>query len=85
VHLNFPLREPLVTDLPPDRTAGARPGGAPYVRRSTPVARPLQGALTEVLAGAERPVLVAGRGGFAAPLAGRLNWPMLADPLSGSR
>ena len=43
VHLNFPLREPLVTDLPPDRTAGARPGGAPYVRRSTPVARPLRG------------------------------------------
>jgi 2-succinyl-5-enolpyruvyl-6-hydroxy-3-cyclohexene-1-carboxylate synthase len=37
VHLNFPLREPLVTDesLPHDSTA--RPDGAPYVRR-TPLA-----------------------------------------------
>ena len=34
VHLNFPLREPLVTDEPlPDDETG-RPGGRPYVRRS---------------------------------------------------
>src|SRR5205807_1475804 len=33
VHLNLPLREPLVADgpLPPDPTA--RPGGVPYVAR----------------------------------------------------
>jgi 2-succinyl-5-enolpyruvyl-6-hydroxy-3-cyclohexene-1-carboxylate synthase len=37
VHLNFPLREPLVTDEPlPEDTTG-RAGGAPYVRR-TPLA-----------------------------------------------
>ncbi len=36
VHLNFPLREPLTTDqeLPAEETG--RPGGAPYVLRSSP-------------------------------------------------
>jgi len=35
VHLNFPLREPLVTDEPLPEDATARPGGAPYVRRAS--------------------------------------------------
>jgi 2-succinyl-5-enolpyruvyl-6-hydroxy-3-cyclohexene-1-carboxylate synthase len=42
VHLNFPLREPLVSDetLPQDRTG--RPGGLPYVRRpSFPARQPM--------------------------------------------
>jgi 2-succinyl-5-enolpyruvyl-6-hydroxy-3-cyclohexene-1-carboxylate synthase len=69
VHLNFPLREPLVTDEPlPDDTS-ARPGSAPYVRR-----RPLTtrewghfggeedlDVLREITSGARRGVIVAGR------------------------
>ncbi|HEY5046181.1 MAG TPA: 2-succinyl-5-enolpyruvyl-6-hydroxy-3-cyclohexene-1-carboxylic-acid synthase [Solirubrobacteraceae bacterium] len=44
VHLNFPLREPLVTDEPvPDDPTG-RPDGTPYVRRSPiPGGPPSQG------------------------------------------
>ena len=64
VHLNFPLREPLVIDideLPGDRTG--RPAGAPYVRRvhaaaTDPEAIEELGALAR---GARRGVLVAGR------------------------
>jgi 2-succinyl-5-enolpyruvyl-6-hydroxy-3-cyclohexene-1-carboxylate synthase len=69
VHLNFPLREPLVSDEPlPDDTSG-RPGSAPYVRR-----RPLTtrewghfggeedlDVLREIINGAQRGVVVAGR------------------------
>jgi 2-succinyl-5-enolpyruvyl-6-hydroxy-3-cyclohexene-1-carboxylate synthase len=33
VHLNFPLREPLVCDPPPPPPPGGRPDGAPHVRR----------------------------------------------------
>ncbi len=70
VHLNFPLREPLVTDepLPDDRTG--RTGGAPYVRR-TPL-RPGSpaagvevgvdlGRIGERIVAAKRGVVVAGR------------------------
>src|SRR5271169_5901916 len=32
VHLNFPLREPLVIDAPPPADDSGRPAGAPYVR-----------------------------------------------------
>src|SRR6185437_12048138 len=39
VHLNFALREPLVTDEPLGDDATARPLGAPYVRRA-PLATP---------------------------------------------
>ena len=69
MHLNFPLREPLVTDEPlPEDTSG-RPGSAPYVRR-----RPLTtrewghfggeedlDVLREITNGARRGVVVAGR------------------------
>jgi 2-succinyl-5-enolpyruvyl-6-hydroxy-3-cyclohexene-1-carboxylate synthase len=84
VHLNFPLREPLVVDaeeLPEDPTG--RPGGAPYVRRMnappagsrTPPtiasgsAEPHAIAeLRALLAGAQRGVLVAGRHERPTPL-----------------
>jgi 2-succinyl-5-enolpyruvyl-6-hydroxy-3-cyclohexene-1-carboxylate synthase len=75
VHLNFPLREPLVSEdpLPEDRTA--RPDGAPYVRRVADAAHTLAGTSSEprpgtpapeamlqaLVAGARRGVLVAGR------------------------
>jgi 2-succinyl-5-enolpyruvyl-6-hydroxy-3-cyclohexene-1-carboxylate synthase len=86
VHLNFPLREPLVLDepLPEDRTA--RAGGQPYVIVEPP---------HRAAAGGPGPhpsgklVIVAGDGtpepealaGFAA----RAGIPVLADPLSGAR
>ncbi len=69
VHLNFPLREPLVTDEPLPEDTSARPGGVPYVRR-----RPLTtrewghfggdedlDVLREIMNGAGRGVVVAGR------------------------
>jgi 2-succinyl-5-enolpyruvyl-6-hydroxy-3-cyclohexene-1-carboxylate synthase len=99
VHLNFPLREPLVSEreleLPQDPSA--RRDGAPYVRRA-PVAalgRDTQAAmvrLRELLAAAPRGVLVAGRherqtplGEAASAFAELAGWPLLADPLSGAR
>jgi 2-succinyl-5-enolpyruvyl-6-hydroxy-3-cyclohexene-1-carboxylate synthase len=64
VHLNFPLREPLVTDggpLPSEETG--RPDGVPYVRR--PAARlhapDAIAELSELLASRTRGVVVAGR------------------------
>jgi 2-succinyl-5-enolpyruvyl-6-hydroxy-3-cyclohexene-1-carboxylate synthase len=97
VHLNFPLREPLVSEEepPPDETG--RRDGAPYVRRAP--AGPLAEAgaetlasLRELVAGARRGVLVAGRherhddlGAAASAFARAAGWPLLADPLSGAR
>ena len=95
VHLNFPLREPLVLEdeeLPEDPSG--RPDGLPFVRRS-----PLTSGnavesenLRRLLAGANRGVVVAGRHERDTPLpeavahfAERLGWPLLADPLSRAR
>jgi 2-succinyl-5-enolpyruvyl-6-hydroxy-3-cyclohexene-1-carboxylate synthase len=98
VHLNFPLREPLVSeDRLPDDTSG-RPGGAPYVARRAP-SRPGWGGkdasdarLSELVAASRRGVLIAGRheretglGEAAATFAVAAGWPLLADPLSGAR
>jgi 2-succinyl-5-enolpyruvyl-6-hydroxy-3-cyclohexene-1-carboxylate synthase len=88
VHLNFPLREPLILSSPlPDDDSG-RPDGRPWVRR-VPVTPPPAGALT-ALPG--RGVVVAGRherdrllGQAAARFAERAGYPLLADPLSGAR
>jgi 2-succinyl-5-enolpyruvyl-6-hydroxy-3-cyclohexene-1-carboxylate synthase len=89
VHLNLPLREPLVPPrrLEPDLQPG-RPGGRPWLARTVPIpaSRPLP--LGE---GAARGVVVAGRwersdlGAVVAPFAQHLGWPLLADPLSGAR
>jgi 2-succinyl-5-enolpyruvyl-6-hydroxy-3-cyclohexene-1-carboxylate synthase len=88
VHLNLPLREPLILSSPlPDDDSG-RPDGRPWVRR-VPVTPPPAGALT-ALPG--RGIVVAGRherdpwlGGAAARFAERAGYPLLADPLSGAR
>jgi 2-succinyl-5-enolpyruvyl-6-hydroxy-3-cyclohexene-1-carboxylate synthase len=48
VHLNFPLREPLVCDPPPPPSPGGRPDGVPYVRRTV---RPVLGATRSDSAG----------------------------------
>jgi 2-succinyl-5-enolpyruvyl-6-hydroxy-3-cyclohexene-1-carboxylate synthase len=87
VHLNFPLREPLVTaePLPPDDTA--RPRGQPYVLRepaetpppaSGPGPHP-SGRLL-IVSGADTPD-PAGLAEYAASA----GIPVLADPLSGAR
>jgi 2-succinyl-5-enolpyruvyl-6-hydroxy-3-cyclohexene-1-carboxylate synthase len=86
VHLNFPLREPLVHDgqLPGDDTG--RAGGRPYVS-SVPAGEPIASGEGEHPSG--RIVIVAGRGAGSgerlADLAARSAIPLLADPLSGAR
>jgi len=92
VHLNFALREPLVppADLGPDPLPG-RSGGRPWLLRGTPGDDAVAAgrALAVVARDAHRPVVVAGRAepGLEAIAAAceRLNWPLLADPLSGAR
>ena len=88
VHLNFPLREPLILSSPLPDDVGGRPDGRPWVRR-VPVTPPPAGALT-ALPG--RGIVVAGRherdrwlGAAAARFAERAGYPLLADPLSGAR
>lgn len=94
VHLNFPLREPLVSDepLPPDE--GGRPHGQPYVSRRPARLQTPEGIqmLSEFVACGRRGVLVAGRherltplGEAAAAFCASAGWPLLADPLSGAR
>jgi 2-succinyl-5-enolpyruvyl-6-hydroxy-3-cyclohexene-1-carboxylate synthase len=94
VHLNFPLREPLLGEREPPEDPSGRPGRAPFVRRAParPEAHAAQPELRELLAGSRRGVLVAGRherpgalGPAAAELARAAGWPLLADPLSGAR
>ena len=83
VHLNFPLREPLVpAELPADPAPG-RSDGRPWVtfeRRSTPATQ------TRLPAGG-RTVIVAGAGAPAGlpEAAARAGVPLLADPLSAAR
>jgi len=99
VHLNFPLREPLVSEdgLELPRDPSARRDGAPYVRRA-PIPAPAPGTeatrarLRELVAGCERGVLIAGRherstslAEAASSFAAVAGWPLLADPLSGAR
>jgi 2-succinyl-5-enolpyruvyl-6-hydroxy-3-cyclohexene-1-carboxylate synthase len=96
VHLNFPLREPLVGDGPPPRDTSGREAGRPYVLRA-PARLAAPGATTALeglVARAQRGVVVAGRheargqealGVPAAHFSAALRWPLLADPLSGAR
>ena len=88
VHLNFPLREPLILSSPLQDDDSGRPDGRPWVRR-VPVTPPPADALT-ALPG--RGIVVAGRherdrwlGAAAARFAERAGYPLLADPLSGAR
>jgi 2-succinyl-5-enolpyruvyl-6-hydroxy-3-cyclohexene-1-carboxylate synthase len=94
VHLNFPLREPLVCEEMPSPAGGGRPHGIPFVSRpaqsfdATAAAR----SLRDLIGSAERGVLVAGRHERGTPLAQAAaafctmaGWPLLADPMSGAR
>jgi 2-succinyl-5-enolpyruvyl-6-hydroxy-3-cyclohexene-1-carboxylate synthase len=98
VHLNFPLREPLVSDEPLPADDTGRSGHRPYMRRP-PVTVPGAGVdtedhrwLRELVAGSERGVVVAGRyerdtelGTATAVFCAAAGWPLLADPMSGAR
>jgi 2-succinyl-5-enolpyruvyl-6-hydroxy-3-cyclohexene-1-carboxylate synthase len=87
VHLNIPLREPLVPDDDPDwpEPLDGRPDGAPWTRFRDQglAARPLS------LPWAERGIVVCGDGDYDVPalldLAERAGWPVLAEPSSGAR
>lgn len=87
VHLNLPLREPLILEQPLDaEVLPGRRDGRPWVGRSGPgsSAPPVARSLPA------RGVIVAGRdegalGVHAAATAERLGYPLLADPLSGAR
>jgi 2-succinyl-5-enolpyruvyl-6-hydroxy-3-cyclohexene-1-carboxylate synthase len=99
VHLNFPLREPLVIDEPVPEDLTGRGGRRPYVRRSPSLELPagdreaIPTELTELVASARRGLVVAGRherwdtpfGRAAAAFCEAAGWPLLADPLSGAR
>ncbi len=94
VHLNFPLREPLVCGSPLPEDTSARPFGRPFVSRAPAVAdtAAAAAALGEIVWRARRGVIVAGRherptslGSAAAAFAGAARWPLLADPMSGAR
>jgi len=97
IHLNFPLREPLVLDEPLPPPAAGRPDGRPWVVRSA-ARRPAGAgvepaatlpALSSLTEHAQRPLIVAGRlerrTAKLAEAAHALRIPLLADPLSGLR
>jgi 2-succinyl-5-enolpyruvyl-6-hydroxy-3-cyclohexene-1-carboxylate synthase len=87
VHLNFPLRDPLILDgtLPEDSTA--RGNGHPFVMREPPSALP--GAAGPGPHPSGRLLVVAGASAPAprelAAFAASSGIPLLADPLSGAR
>jgi 2-succinyl-5-enolpyruvyl-6-hydroxy-3-cyclohexene-1-carboxylate synthase len=94
VHLNFPLREPLVCDELPPPAGGGRPDGRPLLTRSPARRLAPQDApsLAEPVRASSRGVVVAGRherdtplGKAAAAFCAMAGWPLLADPLSGAR
>jgi len=87
VHLNFPLREPLVLDGPLPADPTARAGGHPYVIvEPPPTPGPARGPGPHP---SGRLLIVAGWGtpdpvGLA-EFAARIGIPVLADPQSGAR
>jgi 2-succinyl-5-enolpyruvyl-6-hydroxy-3-cyclohexene-1-carboxylate synthase len=91
VHVNLPLRDPLVPDPPgagapwPEPAEG-RPDGAPWISFG---GQPGPAAGVLELPWAERGVVLCGDGDYdAGPLlrlAGEAGWPVLAEPSSGAR
>ena len=85
VHLNWPLREPLVPDAPLPALPPGRSDRRPWVARTTAAAA--SQAMPELT---PHGVVVAGScsaelGAAAARFAARAEYPLLADPLSGAR
>ena len=94
VHLNFPLREPLVCEETPEPAGEGRPHGIPFVSRPAQASDATTAArsLYELIGPARRGILVAGRherktplGQAAAAFCKAKGWPLLADPMSGAR
>ena len=97
VHLNFPLREPLVlgAPLPADEPGGGgRSDGRPWSASAPRADDARAGAeqLAPIVGATEHGVVVLGRAerspGLAAAAAAfsrASGWPLLADPLSGAR
>src|SRR5262249_31791524 len=98
VHLNLPLREPLVPGLADPAGTGdagwceplaGRPGGAAWTEFAAGSGADVQPVPALTLDWTQRGVVVAGDGaadpaGLAA-LAARAGWPLLAEPSSGAR
>src|SRR5437763_14710506 len=87
VHLNFPLREPLVVSEPLRADPTGSPDGAPWFALPTSPGAPASAPPLPA-----RGVVVAGRyerdrdlGYAVARFAERVGYPLLADPLSGAR
>ena len=94
VHLNVPLREPLVPDDPqreqPAGAAAQRPDGTDPGRNGRPDGRPWTSFAARLeLPWTERGLVVAGDGDYdpgpLLDLAGRAGWPVLAEPSSNAR
>jgi 2-succinyl-5-enolpyruvyl-6-hydroxy-3-cyclohexene-1-carboxylate synthase len=88
VHLNWPLREPLVPREPVGPPLGGRSGNRPWITVQTRERQPAR--LGDHVSASARGVIVAGRddGGLAPAipaLAEAAGYPLLADPLSGAR
>jgi 2-succinyl-5-enolpyruvyl-6-hydroxy-3-cyclohexene-1-carboxylate synthase len=93
VHLNIPLRDPLIPDASPQppgdeawpESLDGRTGGAPWTRFAGGLSTPAPMELPW----AERGVVVCGDGDYDAAvlveLAERAGWPVLAEPSSGAR
>jgi 2-succinyl-5-enolpyruvyl-6-hydroxy-3-cyclohexene-1-carboxylate synthase len=89
VHINFPLREPLVLDEPlplPEDTTG-RGGGRPYVIYDVPAPATPAGGMHRfgrivIVAGTDRDREATGE---LARFAAEARIPLLADPMSGAR
>jgi 2-succinyl-5-enolpyruvyl-6-hydroxy-3-cyclohexene-1-carboxylate synthase len=97
VHLNFALREPLVSEAALPTASGGRRGGQPWLRREPGTTDSVHAheRFAELVRNARRGVLVAGRdererrpeslGAAAATFGATAGWPVLADPLSRGR
>jgi 2-succinyl-5-enolpyruvyl-6-hydroxy-3-cyclohexene-1-carboxylate synthase len=87
VHVNLPLREPLVPDGTADwpESLDGRPGGEPWTRFAVASA----GDAPVELPWTARGVIVCGDGDYDSgpllDLAARAGWPVLAEPSSGAR
>jgi 2-succinyl-5-enolpyruvyl-6-hydroxy-3-cyclohexene-1-carboxylate synthase len=87
VHVNLPLREPLVPDGTTDwpESLDGRPGGEPWTQFAVASA----GDVPVELPWTARGVIVCGDGDYdSGPLLGlaaRAGWPVLAEPSSGAR
>ncbi len=94
VHLNLAFREPLLASDPAASRAlvpEGRPGGAPWhaATGGDPGGAPPADVVAALTDGGERGLIVAGDGcgdpEAVLAMAGRLGWPVLADPRSGCR